>query len=84
MRLTLPSLDIGESGARARLAFRISREDALRFRCDVRVAISLESRFTDHITPWRPLYLGCASTEPRLAAFAFSVPFLSNRFAAPS
>jgi hypothetical protein len=75
MRLTLPSLDIGESGARARLAFRISREDALRFRCDVRVAISLESRFTDHITPGDLFILGAPA--PSRASRRLPSPFHS-------
>jgi hypothetical protein len=50
----LPSLDNGESGAQARLAFRIFGRSALKS-----VATSLwqfphECRFAKHITPWRP------------------------------
>jgi hypothetical protein len=53
----LPSHGTGESGARARLAFRILVQSAFKFVATSMSQMALESRFTDHITPWRPLFL---------------------------
>jgi hypothetical protein len=58
VRASVHSLDDGESGARARLAFRISVADAHRSVAPSLSQVTLDSCVADYTHPWGPFSLG--------------------------